>query len=130
MERGMVFVCEQCNEKFLLGEGIDIVYDKQYNFEGKSIFLTYYDCPKCGKRHFVQIDDTRSHQMKNEVVKMFIKLSKKRMNDKDIPKTQNEKFKKLNKKLEDYRLNLKKEYHGRSVFNEDGSIEAIYFSNV
>ncbi|MDE7431369.1 MAG: hypothetical protein K2N34_05595, partial [Lachnospiraceae bacterium] len=69
-----------------------------------------------------------SNQIKKETFVMFRKLSKKRLDFKDIPKSQNEKFKKLNKKLEDYRFELKKEFEGHIIIAEDGTEVEVHFS--
>ena len=128
MEQKYLFECEECNIKFQLGEG-NVKYGVPFKTkDGRSIFITYYDCPKCGRRHYVQIDDVHSYQMKKETSIMFKKLSKKRLNFKDIPKKQNEKFKKLNKNLENYRFELKKEFNGQIIIADDGSEVEVHFS--
>ena len=125
-----LFECEECGIKFRLGKGdVEINYAVPFKTEdGRSIFITYYDCPKCGRRHHVQVDDARSNQMKKEASMMFKRLSKKRLNFKGIPKGQNEKFKKLNNKLEDYRFKLKKEFDGKVIIADDGSSVEVHFS--
>lgn len=130
MEQRYLFECEDCGTKFYLGtNGVEIKYGVPFVArDGRSIFITYYDCPKCDRRHYVQIDDTRSNQMKKETSIMFRKLSKKRLNFKDIPKKQNEKFKKLNNVLEDYRFELKKEFNGQIVIAVDGTEVEVHFS--
>lgn len=123
MGQRYLFQCESCGARFYLDNGdVEIKYGVPFRAsDGRSIFITYYDCPKCDRRHYVQIDDVHSNQMKREVTAMFRKLSKKRMDFKDIPKSQNEKFKKLNKKLEDYRFELKKKYNLQNVRPLKGS---------
>lgn len=130
MEQKYLFECEACGERFRLNEGdVELKYGVPYTTKGgRSIFITYYDCPKCGRRHYVQIDDVRSRYMKKETSLMFRKLSKKRMDGKDIPKSQNEKFKKLNNRLEDYRFGLKKEFNNQVVVSDDGSEVKLHFS--
>lgn len=130
MEQRYLFECEDCDTKFYLGaNGVEVKYGVPFTTrDGRSIFITYYDCPKCDRRHYVQIDDTRSNQMKKETSVMFRKLSKKRLNFKDIPKKQNEKFKKLNNALEDYRFELKKEFNGQIVMAADGTEVEVHFS--
>lgn len=130
MEQKYLFECEDCGTKFYLGkDGVEVKYGVPFTTrDGRSIFITYYDCPKCDRRHYVQIDDTRSNQMKKEASVMFRKLSKKRLNFKDIPKNQNEKFKKLNNRLEDYRFELKKEFNNQVVIASDGSEVEVHFS--
>lgn len=130
MER-YLFECEDCGTKFYLGKnGVEVEYNVPcISKDGRSIFITYYDCPKCGRRHYVQVDDTRSYQMKKETSSLFRKLSKKRLNFKDISKNQNERFKKLNKRLEDYRFKLKKEFNGQTVIMDSNGLEVeLHFS--
>lgn len=130
MEQKYLFECESCSNKFYLGnDGVKINYDVPFKtIDGRSIFITYYDCPECGRRHYVQVDNVRTNQIKKEAFIMFRKLSKKRLSDKDIPVQQNEKFKKLNKKLEDYRFNLKKEFNNQMVVSTDGKEVELHFS--
>ncbi|MDE7424974.1 MAG: hypothetical protein K2N51_15005 [Lachnospiraceae bacterium] len=130
MEQRYLFECEECGKKFYLDKSnVELHYGVPYKTkDGRSIFITYYDCPECKRRHFVQVDDAHSIQMKKETSTMFKKLSKKRLNFKDIPKKQNEKFKKLNKKLEDYRFELKKKFNGQIIKASDGSEIEVHFS--
>lgn len=130
MEQRYLFECEDCGTKFYLGtNGVEVKYGVPFRTRnGRSIFITYYDCPNCDRRHYVQIDDVRSNQIKKETSIMFKKLSKKRLNFKDIPKKQNEKFKKLNNALEDYRFELKKVFNGQVVIAADGTEVEVHFS--
>ena len=70
--------CEDCKEKFRITAGNvtnAAIRKKEFNVNGRSIFLTYYDCPKCGRRHYVQIDDAVSFNKLKEVSRQFIKLA-------------------------------------------------------
>lgn len=129
MGQKYLFECENCGIKFRLGpDAVEIKYEVPYKTKDRrSIFITYYDCPKCDRRHYVQIDDVHSNQMKKEVSMMFRKLSKKRLNYEDIPKKQNEKFKKLNEKLENYRFELKKEFNGQIILDSDDKEVEVHF---
>lgn len=130
MDKRYLFQCENCSTKFYIGEdAVKVYHNVPYKMpDGKRFWITYYDCPKCEKRHYVQIDDVRSNQMKKQVSILFKKLSKKRLEYKDIPKQQNERFKKLNKDLEDYRFELKKKFDGKVFVSERGEKEEIHFS--
>lgn len=130
MEQKYLFECEDCGAKFQVGaDGAEMKYGVPFKTKGgRSIFVTYYDCPKCDRRHYVQVDDAHSNQMKKEVSTLFVKLSKKRLDFREIPKKQNEKFKKLNKKLDNYRFRLKKELNGESLVAKDGSSVEVHFS--
>ena len=124
--------CEGCKEKFRITTGNAanaVTHKKEFNINGRSIFLTYYDCPKCGRRHYVQIDDKRSLDMLKEVIRQFVHLSVKKKQDKEIPQKQSAKFKKARQNLSDYRMNLMKEYTGKLLHdNETDSDFELRFS--
>lgn len=130
MGNDYLFKCEDCESTFYIGnEGVKVEYGLPFKTkEGRSIFITYYDCPKCGRRHYVQVDDVRSVEMKKEVSMRFKRLSKKRLDFKDIPKSQNERFKKLNRKLEDYRFELKKKFNNQVLIDNEGLEVEVHFS--
>ncbi len=114
--------CEDCKHKFEISSGESagqVNHKKEFNINGKSIFLTYYDCPSCGRRHYVQIDDATSLNKLKEVRAMFVKLSVARTKGKEIPQKQLVKFKKARQHLSDYRMKLMKEYTGKSIHNDE-----------
>ena len=52
--------CEDCKQKFEIASSEaahSVTHKKEFNVNGQSIFLTYYDCPKCGRRNYVKIDE-------------------------------------------------------------------------
>lgn len=124
--------CEDCKAKFSIsaGEAVNAVtHKKEFNVNGQSIFLTYYDCPSCGKRHYVQIDDAVSLNKLKEVSRQFVKLSVLKKKGKDIPQKQSAKFKKARQHLSDYRMNLMKECTGKLAHdNETDSDFELRFS--
>lgn len=122
--------CERCKEQFKVNSGGQCqIKKKEYEIEGQSIFLTYYDCPKCGRRHHVQIDDATSLRMFNNVKRQFIVLSIAKKKDKEISKKQSAKFKKNRRDLSDYRMNLMKKYTNKEVYDhEDKSYFVLRFS--
>ena len=124
--------CEDCKQKFKIasGEAVhSITYKKEFNVNGQSIFLTYYDCPSCGRRHYVQIDDKTSLNKLREVSRQFVKLSIAKRKGKEIPQKQSAKFKKARQHLSDYRMNLMKQYTGKLIYdNETDSNFVLRFS--
>lgn len=124
--------CEDCKEKFRIAAGNAAnaaICKKEFNVNGRSIFLTYYDCPKCGRRHYVQIDDVASFNKLKEVSRQFIKLAVAKKKGKEIPQKQSAKFKKARQNLSDYRMNLMKEYTGKLLHdNETDSDFVLRFS--
>lgn len=124
--------CEGCEEKFQLSfdsHDVNVQHKKEYKVNGRSIFLTYYDCPSCGRRHFVQVDDRRTMEMLKADKRLFIKLASKRAQDKPIQKSQLDKYKKRSNRLREYRSNLMKELTGSIIQDsETGASFELRFS--
>lgn len=107
--------CKNCKSVFTIGPG-NITFDKMYEDEnGRSIFLTYFDCPDCQERHYVQVDNQQSREVKKKTQRMFAQLSVMRNKNKSIPRQQQNKFNKLRKNLNDRRFELMKQYDGSTV---------------
>ena len=132
MEFNLMFVCESCKQEFPVTQDQapnSLTHKKEFSVNGQSIFLTYYDCPKCGRRHYVQIDDATSLNKLKEVSRQFVKLAVLKKKDKEIPQKQSAKFKKARQDLSDYRMNLMKEYTGKLLHdNETDSDFELRFS--
>lgn len=127
----LMFECEDCKKKFPVTQGQgpnSLTHKREFKSNGQSIFLTYYDCPHCGKRHFVQIDDISSLQELVRVTGEFRSLMVKRQKGKTISKKQSEKFKKSRQHLSDYRMNLMKEFTGKIAVDETGIEYVLRFS--
>ena len=107
--------CKKCKSIFTICPG-NVTFDKIYEDEnGRSILLTYFDCPHCQERHYVQVDNQYSRDIKKKVQRMFVQLSVMRNKNKLIPKQQQNKFNKLRKNLNNRRLELMKQYDGSIV---------------
>lgn len=114
--------CEDCKEKFQItaGDAVNAVtHKKEFKVNGQSIYLTYYDCPECGRRHYVQIDDAASLSKLNEISRLFAKFAVEKKKGKQISKKQSDKFKKARQHLSDYRINLMKQYTGKLIHDND-----------
>lgn len=114
----MITECVGCKQKFEISDK-NTTHKKKYKINGQSIFLTYYDCPSCGRRHYVQIDDEVSLRRLNENKRQFVTLAIAKKKGKEISKKQLAKFKKSREDLSDYRINLMKQYSGESVYDEE-----------
>lgn len=127
----LMFECEDCKQKFPVTQDQapnSLTHKKEFKSNGQSIFLTYYDCPHCGRRHFVQIDDASSLQELVRVTNEFKSLAVKRQKGKTISKKQSDKFKKSRQHLSDYRINLMKEFTGKTAVDETGVEYTLRFS--
>ena len=87
---------------------------------GKTIWLTYFDCPECGKRHYVQIDDMHTNAMLEDIKRLSARFAVLKRKDKQVPQKQSDKFKKLRTKLKTMRSKLEKEYNGKALKDSDG----------
>lgn len=107
--------CKKCKSVFTIGP-TNITFDKMYEDEnGRSIFLTYFDCPDCQERHYVHVDNQQSREVKKKTQRMFAQLSVMKNKNKPIPKQQQNKFNRLRKDLNDRRFELMKQYDGSIV---------------
>lgn len=107
--------CKCCGESLELN---NILQNKNFMKDGKSIQLTYFDCPKCGERCFVQIDDDTSLAMLDSVRKTFVKFAYRKKRGKKISKKENSKFAEARANLGVYRTNLMKEYTGKTIYDD------------
>lgn len=128
----MLVECEDCKQKFeIVSDETEnnITHKKEYKIEGQSIFLTYYDCPSCGRRHYVQIDDVTSIGMLEKTKKQFVTLAVAKKKDKKVSQKTISNFKKTRKDLSNYRMNLMKKYSDKTVYdNDSGSYFVLRFS--
>ena len=118
--------CEDCKCKFEVNGSI--IKNAPFVVNGSQYFLTYYDCPSCNRRHFVQVDDIKSKQQLVGITVQFAKLTSARGRGKSISKKQAEKFKKIRQHLSDYRTALMKELTGKSATDEAGNTFVLRFS--
>lgn len=135
MEKGrpfsILFQCEDCGKRFPVSQDQapnSLTHKKEFKSNGQSIFLTYYDCPSCGRRHFVQIDDEKSLQELTRVQNEFIRLSVRKRKGKTISKRQSENFKKSRQHLAEYRTKLMEGYTDKSAIDETGMEYILRFS--
>lgn len=127
----ILFQCEDCKERFSVSQEQgpnSLTHKKEFKSNGQSIFLTYYDCPSCGRRHFVQIDDESSLQELVRVTNEFYKLAAMRKRGKKISKRQSENFKKSRQHLAEYRMKLMEGYTDKSAVDETGMEYILRFS--
>lgn len=129
----LMFECEVCKTIFPVSSEQapnSLTHKKEYTVNNKKIFLTYYDCPHCGKRHFVQIDDVNSLQQLTNVKKQFVRFAAAKTKEKEIPKRQSEDFKKARQNLSVYRTNLMKEFTGKIITDEAGTKYVLRFTKI
>ncbi len=127
----LIFKCEDCKKYFpVSGDQApnSLTHKREFKVNEQSIFLTYYDCPHCGKRHFVQIDDAASLEELKSITNEFYKLAAMRKKGKTISKKQSDKFRESRQHLSDYRTNLMKEFTGKVATDVTGISYVLRFS--
>lgn len=111
-------VCQGCGNKFTVNRDTAI-FKKEFMVNGQSIFLTYYDCPECGRRHYVQIDNARSLEVLKDATRQMTRLMVLRRKGKTVPQKQSVKFKKTREHLAQIRMELMKQYTGKLVHDSE-----------
>ena len=118
--------CQDCGKKFEVSSKDKIVqHKKEFKVNEQSIFITYYDCPDCGRRHCVQIDTLRTLPELTEVDRMFVKLSIAKKKGKQLPQSQSAKFKKAREHLAQNRTNLMKQFTGKLVHDSETDTDIV-----
>lgn len=121
--------CKECKTM------VDVTKDKvSFNVPfkdktGQTILLTYFDCPVCHTRHYVQIDDRRTSELRKDATKLTARAFSKRSKGKQIPQKQNDKLKKQRRQLSMLRDELMQKYEGSTVTNTiTGEEVELHFS--
>jgi len=124
----MLAKCEECGKTFTINKDV-VVFKKDYEALGKRIFITYYDCPDCGKRHYVQIDDRESLEVLANVNIQMRSLMVLRAKNKNVPKKKTSTFEKTRTHLSEIRKELMMEFNEKKVYNiNEGKYESLRFS--
>ena len=130
-ENGMSVLaeCEDCKNKFEVNAKNDTIRFKvKYEVDGQTIFLSFYDCPQCKRRHYIQIDTQSTLNELREVERQFVKLASATKNGKMVPQKQSAKFKKAREHLTRNRNELMKQYTGKLIHDSetDTDFELIF----
>ncbi len=116
-----------CKAEFRLDS--NNVIRKQYQLEQQSIWLTYYDCPNCKKRHFVQVDDETTLEILHDLSKQICKLMARRSKGWKPHQKQQAKFEATRKHLSSLRNQLQATCTGKLAHdNETGEQFEVVFN--
>lgn len=120
--KGLVIKCSKCGFANNLTQDSALIKHKvPYECDDDKIYLTYFDCEKCGNRHYVQIDDDETLEMSKKCCLYMVKLSSAKRYKQTISQKLNSKFKDLRAKLNTKRLDLMLKYDGKVIHNGDES---------
>lgn len=118
---GLAFMaeCIDCKEKIAVTPSN--IKKEEYRFEGKqSMWVTHYDCPKCGRIHYCQIDDVKTNQLLVEGSKILARIAKFKKRGQGIPKKLQSKYSKNSKDLASTRRQLMTQYNNQWFVDADG----------
>lgn len=120
--KGLVIKCSKCGfANNLTQDSALIKHRVPFECDGDKIYLTYFDCERCGNRHYVQIDNDDTLECCQKCYKYMIKLSSAKRRKQTISQKLNFNFKDLRAKLNTKRLNLMLKYNGKVINNGDES---------
>ena len=125
MENNMTqaVTCKSCGKNFMISND-NVTHEKKFNDkDGQTIYITYFDCPHCQDRHYVQVDNDITLRLKKNCLDMFASLAKIKMSKKSVPIQQRNKFKSSRKKLSDKRFELMKQYEDSMVTDTETGAE-------
>lgn len=108
--------CDNCKEKFLISTAKNnlISYQEKYILDNSEVlYITKFDCPKCGKSKVVQIDNDDTIKLLYESKNLWIRLNKKRKKNKKITTFEKEYFEEKSNCLKALREKLDKLYSNK-----------------
>lgn len=109
--------CEDCRSKFQISN--TNVKRREYQGKGGSIWLTYYDCQECGRRHYVLIDDVSTNHLLNEVKHGIAKKAVCKRKGQMLSKKQSAKLLRNNSDLDAARKHLMEDYNNTEVWDPE-----------
>lgn len=118
--------CLGCKEKIMVSS--NNLKKEEYHFEGKqSMWITHYDCPKCGRVHYCQIDNETTNSLLIETTKMLAKIAKYKSKQQGIPRKLQSKYSKNSKDLAASRIKFMKQYNHRWFEDVNGHSIKVEF---
>ena len=123
--------CHECGYTLPVKSGMSsFKYGAEYkDKDGQSIWLTYFDCPSCCKRHYVQIDDSTSKEYLQKATSMFNRYAAMRKRGCMPTKRQIARLDNIKSRLSSIRLELTQKYSDKELYNvSDCKWESIKFS--
>ena len=121
-------ICQECGSSFEVNSSL--VKKEMVEVNGNKLWLTCFDCPRCSKRHFVQVDNAETNGMLIDITRQMASISKAVKQGKSVKKKSG-KYAEASKYLDETRNHLMRELTGEKVYvksmNQDVVLE---FSDV
>lgn len=121
-------VCDICHHKFQVSR--DTLKEENVALEKDGlthdVVLTYLCCPSCGKRYPVIMDDAETLPLLRELKDCMVRRMKFYGKQKPVPQKLQEKYTKLNRKLDFKRHRLAEKFNGALYQSEGDTIQLDY----
>lgn len=111
--------CIECEAKHQVVVGMVKKQEMKIEEIGESIWLTYFDCPSCGARNFVQVDDSYTNELLKTETDLMIKVMKQKKFGKVPHRKQSEKYKRISNDLAESRKTLMESLTGKYVIESE-----------
>lgn len=121
-------VCDICHYQFQVSR--DNLKEENVTLEkdglAHDVVLTYLCCPSCGKRYPVIMDDADTLPILRELRDCMMRRMKFYGTQKSVPQKLQEKYTKLNRKLDFRRQQLAEKFNGALYQSEGDTIQLDY----
>lgn len=114
----MQTICTCCEQKFSIGKS-NVAKEAYTDRHGQTIWGTYYVCPKCGARYYVQVDNAETNGLLVELGGLLKQIAKKKRNNKSAA-SKHPKYISITNKLQTIRERLADQYDGELLVNSCG----------
>lgn len=121
-------VCDLCHQQFQVSR--DTLKEENVTLEkdglAHDVVLTYLYCPNCGKRYPVIMDNAETLHLLHELKDCMVRRMRFYGNQKPVPQKLQEKYTKLNRKLDFKRHKLAEKFNGALYQSEGDTIQLDY----
>lgn len=118
--------CAGCKTKFQV-DASNVAKKEFEAQDGNRVWITYYDCPECGRRHYVQIDDQNTNGVLVGLTKQMGKIAARKKKGLRVSQKQRTDFEETKRHLTELRIELMKRYQENEMVAADGHAEKVVF---
>lgn len=112
--------CKKCKGSILVNA--ETIQKREVECEnGKSIIITCFECPHCGERHIVQLDNDETNELLVKLTGKVARMARMKKNHMQMSKKEAAKVTKIRTDLADKRLELIKEFQGMTYKDGDNT---------
>lgn len=116
--------CKECSQRFFIVDSCDVnspfeseLHSEWLSVDFKSVKLTWYECPACGARHYVQADDWRTERIEAKCKDVVTRMADKSTHRFDNRRKLSEYLAKLQNDLASSRKRVENEVNGKQIMD-------------